>query len=249
MPRWSTRLILIGLLMLTTACSRPPESNSAKAAGDSANIDSSESTLQGKQPWSGESLSNWKVVFAEMQEVLDMSSDEKRQLEATFEQHVQKLQTWYQEHGQRIAEGDRIAIEAARNRDLARLRKIKQEIVPLKQEAMALHKTMDNAVLDALTETNRNRWQAHRLTSRFLELAESLELSDSQQTQVGELAIEAAKHVRNQATPQAAGFLELEKRVEAKVLDAEQRTKYEEIKAKNKMRSLKKYSSFQPTSS
>ena len=74
-----------------------------------------------------------------------------------------------------------------------------------------------------------------------------VELTDEQQTQVRDLAIEAAKRVDNNATPQSAGLLELEKKVEAKTLDKNQRAQYDEIKDKNKLRSLKTYSSFQPS--
>ena len=236
------QLVLISVLLLITACAPAPKKTTESAKGDS----STSSSRKG-QPWSGKSLSDWKIVFAEMQDVLDLSDDESQKLKSTFEGHVQKLQAWYQKHGPKIARADRAAIDAYKDRDLQELRKLKNEVVPLKQEVAAMHKAMDKAVSDAITESNRDRWLAHRISSRLFKLAEPLKLSDSQKTRVGELAIETAKRMRNHKTPQPAGLLDLEKRAETQVFDNQQRVKYKDIKSKNKLRSLKTYSSFQPT--
>ena len=225
MPSLKFRLILVCLVLLVSACS---PGNSSR--------DSSSSSSSGDQPWSGKSLDDWKIVFAEMQEVLDLADDEEQRLQATFEEHVEKLQAWYREHGPSIAKGDREAMQAAKNKDLATLRKIKDETGPRKQQAMAMHKQMDTDVRNALSDTNRIHWLGHRLSTRFFALAEPLELTDEQQTQIRELAIEAAKRVDNHATPQSAGLVELEKKVEAKTLNKDQRTQYDEIKDNNKLR-------------
>ena len=248
MPRWSIYLLLTGTLAVAIGCAPPAEKNGEPAAGETSTASGSDETgAESAKSWSGDSLDQWTTVFAEMKETLELSADEQQQLEDTFQQQVEKLQAWYQQHGPRIAEGDRTAMKAARDRDLATLRKLKDEIVPLKQEATALHKEMDVAVLNSLSEANRFRWQGHRLAARFFELANSIQLTDEQRTQVGELAVAAARRTQNQTTPQAAGFLEMEKGIEAKVLNPEQRTAYQEIKDRNKLRSLKTYSSFQPT--
>ena len=245
MVRSSSFIVAVSLLLIVSACSRSDDGNSD--TDGSANTGSSESTSGKKQPWSGKSLDEWTIVYAEMQEILDMSDNESQELKATFKKHVEKLQAWYRKHGPGIAEADRAAMEAARNRDLAKLRQLKNEVVPLKQEAMAMHQAMDTAVLNTLAEPNRIRWQAHRLKARFMKLAEPLQLTESQKTLVAQKAMEAAQKVKDRRSPQGAGFLELEKRVEASVLDDKQRASYQGIKSKNKLRSLKKYSSFQPT--
>ncbi len=237
--------ILTCCLALTIGACSPSAKNDSSNSGDSD--PSKSNAAETKQNKIKKSLDEWKIVFAEMQQVLELSNDESEKLKQTFEHQVNLLKQWYDENGAKIAEGDRQIRDAARDRNLAAVRKIQQEVGAVKRKGMAMHAAMDAAVLQALSESHRHRWLGHRLAARFLQLTEPLKLSDEQKTQINQLAIDAAKQTSSTPNPQAAGFLELEKKAEAQVLNATQKSDYAAIKKRNKMRSLKTYSSYQPT--
>jgi len=193
----------------------------------------------------GKSLNNWKNVFAEMKAVLDLDAAEQEKIESTYRHHVSSIQAWYQEHGQTIAQSDAEALDAIESRDVNRLKRLTKKITPLRNEVMKMHTAMDKAVLDAFTEKTRFRWQGYRLASRLFQLCKKIDLNEQQRKQIVELGASAAEWVKAKTNPQAAGFMELEKRVEAQVFTATQLQNYAEIKDKNKLRSLKKLSSYQ----
>ena len=199
------------------------------------------------QPMSGKSLDNWKNVFDEMTTVLNLNEVDQKQLRAAFEQRVLTLQTWYAENGEKVAQADAEAFRAMESKDLSRLRQLKKEITPLKNEVMKLHEAMDNAVLNALDESKRYQWQGYRLASRLMQLCEPIEVTNDQRQQIMQMGVRVAESVKEKPVPQSAGFMELEKLVESKVFTLEQRESYSKIKNENKLRSLKTLSSFQNT--
>jgi len=240
----STFLLLV-LSLLVGGCAPPKTSSSdSSETGTEAQTGGSEDR---SGPMSGRSLDNWKNVFAEMTDVLQLDPAQQERLKSTFEEHVTRLKAWYEQHGATIARADRQAIQAARNRDLATIRKLKEEVTPRREEVARMHQEMDRAIDMALDEDKRFRWQGHRLAARLFELCEDFEWSEGQKERITELAVEAAKRVQSTPNPQAAGFIELEKRVEREVFNQQQRTEYQEIKDANKLRTLREYSSYQST--
>ncbi|MEQ9069943.1 MAG: hypothetical protein RLO18_24640, partial [Gimesia chilikensis] len=171
MHRWTSRLILIGLLLITTSCQKSPENQGGNGGGDPTGNNESAAKSSDGDGYTGESLDTWTAVFEEMRQVLEMSPDETQRLNQTMQTHVQEIKAFYEEHGPTIAQADRDVKQAAKNRDLARLREITRAVKPLREQANVMFEDMDAAVLAALSDPNQVDWKAHRLTARLLELA------------------------------------------------------------------------------
>ena len=68
---------------------------------------------------------------------------------------------------------------------------------------------------------------------------EPLELTDDQKAEIRSESVSIARAVLKEKNPAAAGYLKLERSVEAKLLTPDQRSQFKAVKKKHPMRSLR----------
>ena len=227
-------LILALSVVLAVGCSKPTSPANDSPTSARSNSDAGNSS----RAFSGSSLSEWPKQFEEMKDVLDLSESEQQTLKSTFEEHTATVQGWYNENGDKYADLNRQIMQAVKARNAAKLKCLKRQAEPLRDEAMKLHKQMDLAILAALPGVKQFQWEGHLLARRMLKLTESLGLNQEQENRIKQLAVRAAENIKSNTNRTAEGFVNLEKSVQRNVLTAAQQSEFEKIKKKNPFRSL-----------
>jgi len=181
-----------------------------------------------------------QAELAEMKGVLRPSGDEVIDLERAFANRKREIEAWMQsEKYARLVTLEAELSKVAAANDAEAIARVKGEVQPLRDELKTLVERHRLRILDALTEDNRLKWLAHRLTERMRQLMQPLGLSTDQVTELRALAWTAIE--RNAATHeppalQHEAFLQLESEMEKNVLRAGQRRSYETVKKENPLR-------------
>lgn len=192
-------------------------------------------------------VDNWPHVFEEMKLKLELNLAAQEQLKSAFESRVSAIKQWQQANGETLKKYSSDLLSAAKSKNLSKVRSIKDKATPLRDERDRLFADLDQAVLAALDEPTRARWEGYRLASRLISIAGPLKITNEQQLKLEQLGASAAKQAASTPTPQAAGFLELEKLASRQVFTAEQNSQYEKIKKSSPFRSLKVLPAYQST--
>jgi hypothetical protein len=213
---------------------------------DVGNTDSQRSSKQGPAqvgPASADPTSSAEKAseeeLARMNAVLELSDQENANLKAAFQASNEALAQWRTEKGAKLAEFEQQMKLAAKNRDLAGVRRAKAQVDPLSKELRDLVRKHKSLVRNALSPEHQLAWDAHQLAERILEVMQPLNLSDQQIAQIRTDSLAAARESVNEINPSAAGFMNLEQVVELNVLTDEQRRAYQDVKKKKPLRSLK----------
>jgi hypothetical protein len=182
---------------------------------------------------------DWTADYNQMVETLKLSPEDSGRLKSAFETRQQAIVDWMSANGDRLSDLEGEMAAAARARNLSEVDRIKSQAQPLRDELRGLIAARQQAVREALSPPQRAAWEGHQLAERILKLMTTLSLSADQVAAIRQEAVAAARAAATETNPQAAGFLQLERGVEARVLTAQQRTAYEGIKKKNPLRSLR----------
>jgi hypothetical protein len=222
MPHVLAALVLVAI----AACSGDDDGPAAQPASEAASANTS--------TYSDDS----RAKHDEILKILEPSTEEARRLEAVFQARERVLTGWLKANGDKLTELEQQLAAAARERDLAEVQRIKSLAQPLRDEFRNLIETHDRAVVDALDPQQRIKWAGHLLACRLLELMTSLNLSAEQTSAIRAEAVRVAQAAGGEPNPQAAGFLQLERLAESRVLTPDQARAYEVIKKWNRLRSL-----------
>ena len=220
----SLRLWLCGLLFLVVGCSSPDAKQSA---------DSKKQSKQENLPWA-----DWNEQLGEMTGTLNLSPEEQSKLTAAFDEQKRKVEDWWNEGGQRLQDMDARLIKALKDRDADSIKQLKEEVGPLREWLNASLADRKRAILDSLSEENRDEWISHLLVKKFLEIYHSIDFSEEQMASIKQLALSIAGQVREETNPEGLGLTKLEQSVEMQILDQAQRTTFEQLKKKNPLRGL-----------
>jgi hypothetical protein len=177
----------------------------------------------------------WRAEYDKFAAALTLSDEEAGCLKTAFETRERVISQWTAEKGESLKQMEREMQAAAKARDLTTVSRLTEQARPLRDELTKLVKTHKENIRGALTPDNRNRWEAQALSKALLNLMAPLK----QMADIRAAALPAAKASASAKNPPAAGYLDLERTVEASILTAEQRTAFAAIKKKNALRSLK----------
>lgn len=185
-----------------------------------------------------ENLQQWDRVIRSMGDQLDLDDRQRQQLEQVAQEHLSDLKSWLGGQGAELARMEQQLFAAAKSRDLEKLRAAKDQATELRDQLAEKLNSFETAVRLVLGEEKTTRWQGQQLAQRAFDLYDEIPFTDQQRKRLAQLALETAQSVRDQANPQAAGLLELEKRIAAQVLTDEQTDAFTRIQQANPMRSL-----------
>lgn len=181
---------------------------------------------------------DWTAEYDAMAAALELSAEEVAALQDAFRRREEVVGGWLAQNGARLRELEQEMKSAARRRDLSTVQRVKAEATPLRTQLRDLIASHQADIHATLTPDNRLQWDAHQLAERLLELMETLELTPEQIDQIRDAALTAAQAKANEPNPAAAGYLHLEKSVEAGVLTPAQQGRFNQIKQKKPLRSL-----------
>ncbi|MEM7456800.1 MAG: hypothetical protein AAF456_20825 [Planctomycetota bacterium] len=220
--------------------------NLLSAAGCSTPTGESPSSTQSGEPsrYGQSTLDSISAEFEEMKSVLGLSGDEADALSEAHVQHFAALESWFAENGQTISDIRGEALDAARDRDLARLNSMdasgdKETIKRLQAEEDELLKGYRQAVEDSLSDDSRTRWRQHTICDNLLTFLSELDLSADQIQQIKDAAPDALRRVSDPENWRGYGTAELEEVFESRIVLNDQKVAFKELQDGNKMRMLK----------
>ena len=230
--RFSLLFLFASALLLSAGCSSPAgEGTDENSPGDSA-------------AYGTGALDELQAEFEAMKSVLTLEGDALASLESAHAGHLSALQSWYTENGPTITRIQQEALDAARDRDLARLNSMdasgdKETVKRLKEEEDKLLKEYLDAVEQSLSPDDFNKWQQHVICENVLTFLSDLNLTDEQVGQIRAAAPDALRRVPDPENWRGYGSAELEKAFEGSIVTEDQRTGLKELQDGNKMRMLK----------
>ena len=176
--------------------------------------------------------------------VLELNENEIAQIGSIHREYGDKLSQWHETDGKEMKAIQKQALQAARNRDKAALNRLnasggKEKVAKFSQAEAAIQKAYAEALFDAIPGEKQDRWKAYRISTCLLEFLEPLNLSQEQMDSVRSLAPKAIRSIGNETNWQGYGTSKLEKLFETRVVTAEQKEDFENLKSKNRMRMLK----------
>ena len=239
-----SRLGLILLLLLAAGCA-PPEaadsSGSAQPAGESKKSGLLQGLVDKVTESKDDRIETWTAGISHMADQLELDAEQRKAVEEVAQQHLADLKSWLADQGEELAGFEKQLIEAAKSRDLSKVRSFKDKATQLRDEFKTMLAAFDSDVKDALGEDLTVEWQGQQLAQRFQSVYDQITFTEDQQAKLRSLALETAKSVKDQTNPQAAGLLELEKRFRGQVLADDQSSTFDEIQKANPMRSLESW--------
>jgi len=176
-----------------------------------------------------------------MTRVLALEPETVTALQAAFARRDEVVENWLAgEKGQRLIELEAQLFAAVEARSLAEVKRTTAAAKPLRNELRQLIQDHESAILGTLPPDKQVEWQGYEVSDQLLTLMKPLELGFEQAQAIEHAGAPAVGQCiqRGEPNPKAAAFLEVEAWVEERVLTPEQREGYQEIKSKNKMRSL-----------
>lgn len=232
-------LLLIPVVGLFSGCAPSADNTSRKPADE---VDT-EPAAEGGQHNAGQAEKqvphrDWRAEYEQMNAALELSDEEQVRLQAAFEAREEEHATWMAAHGAELRQLEEKMMAAAKSRDLGGVRSAKAKATPLRNELRELLNRHEDFVTAALSDENQLAWAAALLADRLLELMTPLDLTKEQRSQIQAQAAVAAQQSAGEPNPPAAGFVSLEKKVEATILTAAQKEAYAAVKKKYPMRSL-----------
>lgn len=237
------RRALLVLLLALVASSCTPEQASppadAAASGDQAAKDGKADDAADAAA-ENKAKRDWKSEYKLMDAALELADEEANALQTALRAGDEAVAQWQAEKGAKLSELMRQMRAAAIARDLPGMQKFKAQAEPLRNEFRALVAQQLANIHDALSPENRHRWEGHLLAERVIEMMQPLELNAEQIAEIRKRAVTVAKAASGEINPQAAGYLILEKSVEASVLSPIQRKAFEAVKKKHWGRSLRR---------
>lgn len=224
-------VLVCACLLLSTGC-RPPSTPPAVSKDESKAAD------PGAADVAAAGKDDWKKEFARMQAELELSDAEDGALQVAFEAREADVSAWMAEKGPQLESLESKMKSAARSKDLTGVRKAIAQAKPLREELRAIMNKAQEAIPAVLSDANQTAWKVVLLRDRLLELMEPLQLTAEQVQQIHTETEAVVPRAAGEVNPEAAGFLNLEKVVESRILTPSQKTAYEPIKKKKPMRSL-----------
>lgn len=233
--RFMTFLMFATLISCSNEGSGPQSQPASLAEQSSQDAE----RLQKTNPGSGPTREAWRSEYETMTSALSLSEEEKARLAAALKTRDETIAQWMAEKGNQLKDLERQMAEAARARDLASVKDLTERAHPLRSELRAQIASQTTAVRGVLSADNQLNWDAHQLAQRVLKVMQPLNLTEPQRAQLRAESITAAQAAVQEPNPSAAGYLKLERSVEANVLTAEQRSQFIAVKKKHPLRSLK----------
>jgi len=179
----------------------------------------------------------WADRIEDMVAVAELDADGRERLAAAFADAEANWRGWIDgPDGQALIAHEAAMRAAAARKDLRGVRAATAAAKPLRADYRSLIDAQTERLLAALGPTGRARWQAHRLSSRFLEVAAPLELHPDQVAAVREQA--RAVHDADPDAEIPALYVALEQQVVAEVLTPDQRRRWPEVARKSPLLSL-----------
>ena len=236
MTVWNARIYLVILVAAFIGCS-----SSKTGSNGAANKDSNSSAYGSKQ------LANCEAQLEEMKTILKLDEAAAKALTASHNSHVEKMKSWFEESGVELVALRKEALDAARDKDLAKLREMeadgkKKRVAELTEEERVLVAEHTELLLDSVSPDQAAKFKAHVIAEQLLELLEflePLELTDSQVTEVRELAEKVIPRFASNAKWRSEGTIKLEQEVAATVLTAEQRNKFQQFDGSKRLERLR----------
>lgn len=188
----------------------------------------------GQSTYGAKQLSKCQSRFDEMKKVLKLNVTDEKALATAHQTQLATLEKWYQESGVELVALRKEALEAAKNRNIAKLKAMeaegkKQRSADLAAEESALLKDYTRALLNAVGADDRERYQAHVIAEQLLEFFKPLELTDPQISETRKLAASVISRFGSSENWSGEATIELEKKVRATVLAAEQQKAFKEF--------------------
>ena len=185
-----------------------------------------------------------QAEFDSLLSVVDLSESKEQEVRALHQTWTNRLDDWHRENGPTIVAIRKKALEAAKKKDLRALKKMdrggdKQKVADLTNEEREMLQTYEAELEATLPEPERTKWQRHVVTQQLLEFLQPLELTQEQQDQIGEQSGNVMNRVKRKENWRGYGTAELEKVFERNIVSPQQKTSFEELKKKNRMRMLK----------
>lgn len=220
-------LHIVALLFILAACSQPVDDEPTAL---DASIEQAKEGL----------LPEWEAELDEMTRALALTPAEQAPVRAAFEARQDEIVAWFDgPEGSKLLEEEAALREATAEKDLQKVRSLTKTAGPRRRAIENIIKRGDAAVLQALPPAKQDSWRGYELSQALLELMQPLNLTAEQQSSIADNSAAAYQSAANTPNPMAAGYLELEKWVEAEVLTPDQRAAFQPIKDQNKLRTLR----------
>lgn len=221
MTVWNARAFLILLICVFTGCSAP---DSGTAGSDSG----------GKSAYGSKQLARCEASFEEMKAVLKLDAAAESELANVHEAHTKKMKDWFDESGVELVALRKEALDAAREKDLAKLREMeadgkKKRVTELTEEERVLVADHLELLLDSVEPAQATSYKAHVITKQLIEFLDPIELTGEQVAEVNKLAEKVISRIAPNQVWRSEGTISLEKEVLSQVLSAEQRSQYDEF--------------------
>lgn len=237
-------LLVIGSFCTFAGCNSEQAASSVNDDQNQTEPNDSTDETPDKEEKSPAKLSKLVQQYAPIVEVLSLSDEEAAAFEAIHKRYGEDLAKWHESDGKEMRSLQKQALQAARNRDLAALNRLKaagakEKVAKFTAAERAIQKEYSTALIGAIPDDRLDRWKAYRVAVTLLDFLEPLNLTEAQKSSVHELAPTAIRSVSKESNWQGYGTSKLEKLFEKQILDADQQDEFETLKSKNKMRMLK----------
>ena len=196
------------------------------------------------QPMTFERMSPLVNDYANIQQILKLSKEESQKLDSVKDKHKQVFKAWYATEWPKLKELEKEFLEAAKERNLKKINQMKsngkrKQMDQFKQQERKMQIAFEKDLLAAIPENKLHVWKGHRMSELLIEFLNPLDLSKDQIQEIRQLAPAAADSVKREKNWQGIGTNNLEKMFERQILAADQKSDFEALKKKNKLRMLR----------
>ena len=229
----------VGLWIVSLCgCADPAEVQVALADG-STNPDS-----DAKHPFSFERMSPLAKDFKGIEQILNLAPAEAQKMNEVKARHQQKFESLYATEWKDHQKLEKEFLAAVKDRDLRKMREMKKNGKRAKMDAFvkkerSMQADFERDLINAIPATKMPDWKAYRISKLLLDFVTPLNLSNEQKAQLKTLAPTVIQSLGREKNWQGLGTDRLEKRMEASILTTDQKSEFETLKKKNKLRMLR----------
>ena len=184
--------------------------------------------------------------FAILKQSKQLAPAEKDGLNQFFAQRVTQIKDWYSKNGPKIVALRKEALEAARRKDLRKLKEMnktgsKESVSNLVNQERKLLDEYRVELEKQIPKEAKLEWQSTIVSNQLLEFLEPLQLTENQMEQVRSSASQAIARLgrKQQDNWRGYGTAKLEEIFATKHLEASQKQAFEQLQKSNKMRMMK----------
>lgn len=191
-----------------------------------------------------EKFSKIQTEFDEMMSVLNLEAEASAKLTQVHETNFQKWIDWDTEFGLEISEIRKKALDAAKDKDLRRIKEMnaqgdKDRVAALVNQERELRDSYYSELFEAIPEEERQIWKAHTVAKKLLIFLGPVDLTDDQAIEIRTKAKDAILLVKVNENWRGAGTAQLEKLFENQIIRPDQKAAFEKLKKEQPMRQLK----------